>query len=405
MIERVEFAGHSGAILAARLDLPRSHPRAFALFAHCFTCSKDIAAARAIAQTLADLGIAVVRFDFTGLGHSGGEFANTDFSSNVDDLVAASDFMREELQAPSVLIGHSLGGAAVLAAASRIPESKAVVTIGAPAEPEHVLKALGASLSTIKEKGEALVTLAGRSFRIQRSFVEDVSEASLRNAIANLRRALLILHAPRDEIVGIENAAATFDAAKHPKSFVSLDDADHLLTRREDAEYVAGVIAAWVSRYIEATSSLDVSHPEGVVRVVEAEPGSMLQRISVDGKFHLLADEPKSVGGGDLGPTPYQFLSAALGACTSITMRMYATRKQIPVTGLTVDVTHSKSHVEDVGGTDQPRKIDRFVREITISGEVTAEQREGLLRIANLCPVHKTLESATIVETYLDKPE
>ena len=399
---RIEFPGHSGAMLAARLDMPRGKPRATALFAHCFTCSKDIAAARAIAQTLADLGIAVLRFDFTGLGHSQGEFASTDFSSNVEDLIAAAECLGREIAPPDILIGHSLGGAAVLAAASQIPESRAVVTIGAPAEPSHVLHALGTSVETIREKGQSEVTLGGRPFLIRRGFVEDISAVKLRRAIGKLNKALLVLHAPRDQTVGIDNAAKIFIAAKHPKSFVSLDDADHLLSRREDAEYAASVIGAWVARYVDRhEDKAGRAHPEGVVRVVEAEASGMLQRVSVDGKFHLLADEPLSVGGSDMGPTPYQLLSAALGACTSITMRMYAKRKNIPLTGLTVDVSHSKSHADDSEQLEKPRKIDRFMRTIRLEGDISDVQRASLLRIADLCPVHKTLEGNSVVETKL----
>ena len=399
---KIEFPGHSGAMLAARLDMPRGKPRATALFAHCFTCSKDIAAARAIAATLADLGIAVLRFDFTGLGHSQGEFANTNFSSNVEDLVAAAACLGREIAPPAILIGHSLGGAAVLAAASRIPDSRAVVTIGAPAEPSHVLHALGASVEAIRETGQSEVTLGGRPFVIKRGFVEDISETKLQEAIGSLRKALLVLHAPRDQTVGIDNASAIFVAAKHPKSFVSLDDADHLLTRRADAEYAASVIGAWVSRYLDQQEKTgDPEHPEGVVRVAEAEASGMLQRVSVDWKFHLLADEPVSVGGSDMGPTPYQYLSAALGACTSITLRMYAKRKNIPLTGLTVDVSHSKSHAEDSEELEKPRKIDRFVRIIRLEGDLDEDQRAGLLRIADLCPVHKTLEGSAEIETEL----
>lgn len=400
-IRKVEFQGSDGSMLAARLDLPRAGITACALLAHCFTCSKDIAASRAIAQTLADLGIAVLRFDFTGLGHSKGEFANTNFSSNVDDLVAAADFLRAEVGAPEILIGHSLGGAAVIAAASRIAECKAVVTIGAPAEPGHVLKALGASLSKIRDEGIATVELEGRSFDIKRQFVDDISGRNLSDALANLNRALLVLHAPRDAVVGIDNASAIFGAAKHPKSFVSLDDADHLLSRKADAEYAAGIIATWAHRYVSSKgTAVKTETPEGIVRVTEAEPSGFLQRISVDGRFHLVSDEPESVGGGNLGPTPYQLLAAALGACTSMTMRMYARRKSIALDGLVVDVSHSKSHAddsEDAGSAGS--KIDVFKRSISLDGDLTGDERARLLEIADRCPVHRTLEARARIET------
>ncbi len=405
-IRKIEFPGHAGDMLAARLDLPRGKPRACALFAHCFTCSKDIAAARAISQTLADLGIAVLRFDFTGLGHSGGEFANSNFSSNVEDLVSAAAWMRENVAAPDILIGHSLGGAAVIAAAAHIPGSRAVVTIAAPAEPGHVLKALGSSLPEIERTGIANVELAGRPFTIERQFVEDVSARKLDEALAGLDKALLILHAPRDAIVGIENAASIFKSAKHPKSFISLDDADHLLSRREDAEYAAHVIAVWARRYLRDEPAGEARAPEGVVRVVEADPEGLLQRISVDGRHDLVADEPRSLGGTDFGPTPYQYLATALGACTSMTLRMYARRKKLAMTGVRVDVAHSKSHAEDAEETDAKKgKIDVFERTILIEGDLSPEERARLLEIADLCPVHRTLEAQAHIRTTLADEE
>lgn len=401
-IEKISFPGHSGQTLAARLDRPSGRPRAYALFAHCFTCSKDLAAARRIAAALADSGIAVLRFDFTGLGHSGGEFGNTSFSTNVEDLVCAAEHMRATLEAPAILIGHSLGGAAVIAAARHVPEAKAVVTIGAPAEPGHVTHNLGSSLEEIERAGSAQVTLAGRSFTISRQFVEDVREQALEEALGRLGKALLVLHAPRDAVVGIDNASRIFLSAKHPKSFVTLDDADHLLTRAEDAEYAASVIAAWATRYLPpAIVAHSAGAPEGVVRVSEDSAGGLLQHVSVDGRFRLIADEPAALGGSDLGPTPYQYLSAALGACTAMTLRMYARRKKLPLEGVVVDVTHDKVHAEDSDAAEggAHRRVDVFRREIAFTGDLTPDARARLLEIADMCPVHRTLEQSSRVET------
>lgn len=404
-IQKVEFPGHDGNMLAARLDLPVGPPRACALFAHCFTCSKDIAAARAISQTLAGLGIAVLRFDFTGLGHSQGEFANSNFSSNIEDLVAAAELMRARFHGPAILVGHSLGGAAVIAAARRIPESKAVVVIGAPSDPEHVLGAMGSSVDEITKEGRAVIQLAGRPFTITRQFVEDVSAHNLEAALRSLDRALLVMHAPRDAIVGIENASEIFTAARHPKSFVSLDDADHLLTRHEDAEWAAHVIATWAGRYLPPKAAdHDARAPEGVVRVSERDREGLVQHISVDGRFELLADEPRSVGGSELGPTPYQYLSAALGACTSMTLRLYARRKSIDLSNVTVDVTHDKVHAAEADAAETGRsKVDVFTRALTLEGEITEGQRARLLEIADLCPVHRTLERSVVIETKLSE--
>jgi len=400
-IEKISFAGHDGQTLAARLDRPIGRPRAYALFAHCFTCSKDLAAARRIAAALADSGIAVLRFDFTGLGHSQGEFGNTNFSTNVEDLALAAAHMRATLEAPTILIGHSLGGAAVIAAARHIPEAKAVVTIGAPAEPGHVTHNLGSSLEEIEREGRATVSLAGRSFTISRQFVEDVRGQALAAALGGLRKALLVLHAPRDATVGIDNASAIFLAAKHPKSFVTLDEADHLLTRAEDAEYAASVIAAWVSRYLPPQV---VEHPvadEGVVRVSEDSAGGLLQHVSVDGRFRLIADEPLALGGSDLGPTPYQFLSVALGACTAMTLRMYARRKTLALESVVVDVSHDKVHAADSDDAEAGahKRVDRFRREIALTGDLTPAERARLIEIADMCPVHRTLEQSSRVET------
>ncbi|WP_415892313.1 alpha/beta fold hydrolase [Neptuniibacter sp. PT8_73] len=400
--ERLEFKGHDGSVLAARLDLPVGKPAAYALFAHCFTCSKDIPAARRIAQRLASLGIAVLSFDFTGLGHSGGEFANTGFSSNVADLALAADYLRENYQAPQLLIGHSLGGAAVLAAADRIAEAKAVVTIGAPAEPEHVIHNFGDHVNTICNQGSAEVELGGRAFTIRREFIEDISDVSLETKVKHLKKALLVLHAPLDETVSLDNAARLFQMAKHPKSFITLDNADHLLTRVEDAEYTAEVISTWVQRYIDVELlPKQMNAPEGVVRVRETDPDSFTQDISAAG-HHIIADEPVSYGGNYLGSTPYQLVAAGLGACTSMTIRMYARHKKLPLEHVQVDVTHDKIHAEDCSSCEQSGgKVDQFVRRITLIGDLSEEERQRLLDIADRCPVHKTLEGEINIKTAL----
>jgi len=400
--ERLEFTGHDGSTLAARLDLPVGKPAAFALFAHCFTCSKDIPAARRIAQRLASLGIAVLRFDFTGLGHSGGEFANTGFSSNVEDLVLAADFLRENYQAPQLLIGHSLGGAAIIAAAGKVAEAKAVVTIGAPAEPDHVIHNFSDHVGVICHEGEANIELGGRNFTIRRQFIDDISGVSLEGNVSQLKKALLVLHAPLDKTVGLDNAAKLFQMAKHPKSFITLDDADHLLTRVEDAEYAAEMISAWAQRYIDVTLlPKQMNAPEGVTRVSEADPNSFTQDISAGG-HHLIADEPTSYGGNYLGATPYQLVAAGLGACTSMTIRMYARHKKLSLEHVQVDVTHDKIHAQDCSTCEQSSgKVDQFVRTITLTGELSESERQRLLEIADRCPVHKTLEGEINIATSL----
>ncbi|MEM7211776.1 MAG: bifunctional alpha/beta hydrolase/OsmC family protein [Pseudomonadota bacterium] len=397
---KIEFTGHSGETLAARLDSPDDAPKAHALFAHCFTCSKDLAAARRVAARLASLGIAVLRFDFTGLGHSEGEFGNTSFTSNVQDLLAAAAWMRAEASAPALIIGHSLGGAAVIKAASEIPEIKAVVTIGAPHDPGHVLENFACDIDDIREKGRAEVMLAGRRFTIGKQFVDDVSSVSLDAALGQLRKALLVLHAPTDRTVGIENASAIFLAAKHPKSFVTLDDADHLLSRQEDADYAADVIAAWSRRYLGLKDEAPkVLTHEGDVLVSEADPVGFLQDVA-SGTKHLLADEPTSVGGTDLGFTPYQLVSAGLGACTSMTIRMYARRKGWPLEHVAVEIEHNKVHASDCETCEtESGKVDVFRRAIRLVGDLTDEQRAKCMEIADKCPVHRTLESEIKVET------
>ena len=399
--ERIFFSGHDGSKLAARLDLPDGPVLATALFAHCFTCSKDIPAARRISARLAAMGIAVLRFDFTGLGHSGGEFANTTFTSNVEDLIAAAMYLAGRDMAPSLLIGHSLGGAAVLRARAGIPSVKAVVTLGAPADPGHVAHHFEDALPEIEQEGSAEVTLGGRPFRIGKEFVDDISETALAPAIADLKAALLILHAPRDETVSIDNASTIFLAAKHPKSFVTLDDADHLITRAVDAEYAADVIAAWVSRYVKLSPPAPPpGAPEGVVRVTEVDSAGFLQDIQAGPRHHAVADEPASYGGSDRGMSPYGFVSSGLGACTSMTIRMYARRKRWPLTGISVDVCHNKVHAQDAGLASD-LKVDLFRRKIRLSGPLDDAQKAKLMEIADKCPVHRTLEGSAQITTEL----
>lgn len=403
--EKFMFPGASGAQLAARLDRPSGKIHAFALFAHCFTCSKDIFAASRIAARLVEQGIAVLRFDFTGLGHSEGEFSNTNFSSNVGDLVAAADHLRSMHQAPAILIGHSLGGAAVLAAAAHIPESVAVATIAAPFDPAHASHNFSSSIVEIEAKGEAEVRLGGRPFIIRRQFLDDIAAQNQAERIAHLRKALIVFHAPLDEIVGIDNASEIFLAAKHPRSFVSLDDADHFLTRRADARYVADVIAAWAGRYIKDVVTEEFPAPTaqpGAVVVAEAASGGMAQLINFGGRLSLHADEPVDKGGTDTGPTPHELVLAGLGACTSMTMRMYANHKKIPLKRGRVTLTRRKIEPAECPECyTKEGQIERIERSITLEGNLTPEQRAGLLRIADKCPVHRTLSGEISIVTKL----
>jgi uncharacterized OsmC-like protein/alpha-beta hydrolase superfamily lysophospholipase len=397
--ERFDFPNASGQRLAARLDLPAGEPAAYALFAHCFTCGKDILAAKHIAERLTSHGMAVLRFDFTGLGTSEGEFANTTFSSNVADLVAAADHLRRTHRAPAVLIGHSLGGAAVLAAAGEIAEARAVVTIAAPSDPGHVVHLFKDQADAIRSQGELEVTLAGRPFRIRREFLDDVAERRLDQAVARLRKALLILHAPADQIVGIENASHIFTAAKHPKSFVSLDGADHLLSRKSDAIYVAEVIAAWAGRYLESAPANAAAAASRNVVVTETRRGRFQQSITA-GPHHLVADEPTTFGGLDTGLNPYDLLLASLGACTAMTLRLYAERKNLPLERVSISLAHAKIHAADCE-TCETREgmLDRIDRTVMLEGALDVEQRKRLLEIADKCPVHRTLTSEVEIRT------
>ncbi len=402
-IERFQFSSVEGHALAASLDLPdRREPVAYALFAHCFTCGKDALAASRIAAALAAKGIAVLRFDFTGLGSSEGDFANSTFSSNVADLVRAADHLRTTRKAATILIGHSLGGAAILAAAARIPDARAVVTIAAPSDPGHVTGLFAERTADIRNQGKVEVSLAGRPFQITREFLDDIAEHRLAAQVAALRRALLVMHAPTDDIVGIDNATRIFVAARHPKSFVSLDDADHLLTRKRDAIYVADVIAAWAERYIDAVAPEPAGDPGMAPRQVvvrETRNGKFQQTVSV-GPHRMLADEPVAAGGEDSGPGPYDLLLAGLGACTSMTMRLYADRKSLPLDRVTVTLKHDKIHAEDCAECEtRSGMLDRIDRVIAMEGALDAEQRAKLMEIADKCPVHRTLTSEVHIVT------
>jgi uncharacterized OsmC-like protein/alpha/beta superfamily hydrolase len=399
--EKFDFPNAEGQKLAALLDRPDGPTRAIALFAHCFTCGKQNKAARHIADGLKLHGIAVLRFDFTGLGASEGEFANTTFSSNIDDLVAAADHLRQSFAAPAILIGHSLGGAAVLAAAHRIPEARAVVTIGAPFDPAHVVGLFGDRAAEIASKGEIEVTLEGRPFRIRRALLDDIAQQNLTPRVAGLHKALLVFHSPTDDTVGIDNASHIFTTAKHPKSFISLAGSDHLISRPSDAAYVASVISAWADRYldmeVDARPADDTA--EGSVVVRETRRGQFQQEV-ITGAHRLLADEPVKAGGLDSGPGPYDLLLAALGACTSMTMRLYADRKQIPLERTQVRLRHEKIYAGDCAACETKEgKIDHIDRVITFEGDLTAEQRARLLEIADKCPVHRTLKSEVDIRT------
>mgnify|MGYP006277516735 FL=1 len=400
--QKVTFENKDGHKLTARIELPADRkPLNFALFAHCFTCTKNLSAVRNISRALTGEGFGLMRFDFTGLGESEGDFADTNFSSNIQDLHAAAAYLEEKHAAPSLLIGHSLGGAAVLYAAAEMDSVSAVATIGAPADPKHVTRLMTHGLDEINTKGYAEVSIGGRPFTIKKQFIEDLKAVDMPGVLKNLRKAVLIAHSPQDNIVGIDNAAGIFKAAKHPKSFVSLDGADHLLSNAEDSNYIGGVIANWAKRYINFRED---EKPDTHLQVV-ASLGSeekFTTQIKA-GKHYLTGDEPESYGGNDFGPTPYDFVSAGLATCTAMTIRLYADRKNWKVDEVNVHIEHGKVHAEDCGECEHSAsaKIDRFTRVIELKGELNEKQQQRLLEIANKCPVHKTLLSDIHIETKL----
>ena len=396
---RVRFENPEGETLSGLIDWPVGRaPLAFALFAHCFTCTKNIRAATHISEALAHAGIAVMRFDFTGLGQSEGEFADSNFSGNVQDLICAAEYLRRTHSAPKILVGHSLGGTAVLHAAQSIQESEAVATIGSPADAAHVAHLVRSKRAEIDARGEAEVLLAGRPFTIKKQFLDDIEAQPAPQTLKNLNRALAVFHSPIDTIVDVSNAAEIFTNARHPKSFISLDQADHLLSREEDARYVGAVLAAWAARFIDARGE-DNALAEQEGRVVARTESGFRTEINADG-HPLAADEPNSVGGDDTAPTPYGLLSAALAACSSMTVRMYADRKGLPLESVTVSVSHGKVHAEDcVQCETKTGRIDRFEKTVEVEGSLDQSQRQRLLEIADRCPVHRTLHSEVLIET------
>lgn len=406
---KLEFNNTNGETLVGLLETPPvTIPIIrYALFAHCFTCGKDIAAATRISRALADRGIAVLRFDFTGLGNSDGDFANSNFSSNIQDLLAAAAKLEQEYQAPQLLIGHSLGGAAVLSAAHQLPSVRAIATIGAPATADHVQHLFKDAVDTLAEQQQTRVKIGLREFTIKKQMLDDLNQYNSTSSIALLKRALLIFHSPVDNIVPIDEAAKIYQAAKHPKSFISLDQADHLLTNRDDAEYVGTTLAAWASRYLD-TSHNDFERSYGTApdvnkgEVLIAELDKKFLRGCYSDSHQLLADEPTAYGGSNLGPSPYDLLLMSLGACTSMTLRMYANHKKLPLEDIQVQLKHERVHAEDCEACpDSPVETDQITRTIQLRGDLTTEQQQRLLEIADRCPVHRTLENRPEVKTVL----
>lgn len=399
---KVTFKNQQGESLAGLLEMPNETAKSYALFAHCFTCTKDIAAATRITRALAKQGIAVLRFDFTGLGNSDGDFSNTNFSSNLQDLMAAADYLQQHYVAPSLLIGHSLGGAAVIAVAQQLDCVKAIVTIGAPATASHIKHLFTDHYDEIMTKETAQVHLAGRNFKIQRQLIEDLENYNSVEHIRTLGKALLIFHSPIDQTVSIEEAGRIYSAAIHPKSFVSLDKADHLLSRAEDAEFVAAMITAWVKRYIEKEHAQQVTQRPSVKanRVIVREQDKKFTREIFTAHHQLISDEPLEMNGANLGPNPYELLLAALGSCTSMTLRMYANHKKLDLQDIEVELHHSKIHAKDCESCEEQESlIDQITRTITLTGQLNNQQRERLLEIADKCPVHKTLENQINIVT------
>ena len=407
-IMKAVFKNKRGEALSGLLEMPEEKVKCFAIFAHCFTCSKDSLAAVHISRALAEKGMAVLRFDFTGLGNSAGDFSNTNFSSNIQDIIAAAAFLEKEFEAPSLLIGHSLGGAAVLAVAQQLKTVNAVVTISAPAVAGHVKNLFSDSHQEILEKNIAQVQLGGRSFTIQKQFIDDLEKYNSVDHIKQLKKALLIFHSPLDQVVSIDEAARIYTAARHPKSFISLDHADHLLSQPEDARYVASVLSTWASRYLDGMDDKSVQADRLRTSVPEVKEGTVIVR-EIDKKFtreivtahhRLISDEPIKMGGADIGVNPYELLLAALGSCTSMTLRMYANHKKLDLQEIEIELFHSRVHADDCVACDkQEALVDKISRIIKLKGQLNDQQRKRMLEIANQCPVHKTLKNNIVIET------
>ncbi len=402
MRENITFVNRSDEKISGVMHVSETQPvLAYAIFAHCFTCSKNINAAVHIAEELATQGIATLRFDFTGLGSSSGDFTETNFSSNVQDIVDAAEFLKSEYRSPELLVGHSLGGTAMLAAATHIESAKAVATLGSPATPEHVLHHFHAQMHEIENHGEAEVDLAGRTFTFNKSFVDDAKAYEIN--LEHLNKALLVMHSPIDSTVSVDEAATIYQKARHPKSFISLENADHLLSKNSDSVYASKVLAAWAVRYISAVEinkNKLVTQDEKVVASADTNKG-FYNQINANG-HNLTGDEPLSFGGTNYGPSPYDYLSTALGTCTTMTLNMYARHKKLPVANVTVTVQHNKQHAEDcVECENNQQKVDVFTRKIKISGELTEEQRQRMLQIADRCPVHQTIHNNVEVKSIL----
>jgi len=402
---KLNIQNKKGHKLQAFLELPADQkPQYYAIFAHCFTCSSALGAVKNISRSLTSHGFGVVRFDFTGLGRSEGEFAESYFSANVDDLMAVNDYLKAHYQAPSLLVGHSLGGAAVIVAASKLENIKAVATVGAPATVSHVTHLFSHGIEEVKEKGEVEVNIGGRPFKINEEFVEDFGKIDLPEITKNLRKPLLIMHAPFDQIVGIDNAHKLYHGAHHPKSFVSLDDADHLLSNSKDSLYVGNVIGTWVKRYFEQQDNAMLeTKGEQLVAHLNLVEDNFTTSIQTK-KHNFIADEPASIGGDDFGPSPYDYLSAGLAACTVMTLKMFAQRKKWDLQEVFVYISYSKKHSDELElDMEKSGYLDHMSKKLKFVGNLDEKQKARLKEIASKCPVHKTLQSEVIIETELVK--
>lgn len=398
--ERIEFKSNLGHALSARLERPiDKEAHTYAIFAHVFTGSKNLPATRCISRALTQSGIAVLRFDFTGLGDSEGDFADTNFSSNVEDLLAASEYLQAHYKAPSIIIGHSLGGAASIFAASKLESIKAVATIGTPSQPDHVSHLFKSSIEEIESQGLANVNIGGRAFTIKKHFLDDLKSKDMFNILKDMDKAILVLHSPQDNIVGIENAAEIYQHAKHPKSFVTLNGADHMLSRKDDAHYVGELVASWAKRYIDIPKKEALKTDKQVVARL-GEIGYTTEMKA--GQHSLIADEDEAHGGDDFGPSPYEYLSAGLGACTAITIQMYARRKNWPLEEVKVHLSYGRDYQKDCEECeDDTKRIEAFERHIELKGDLSQEQVDRIMIIADKCPVHKTLSKEVQIKTEL----